>query len=239
MRAGTHEVEIKTKQGEPLTLSLVLPVGGTSQGAVTIGKSFVGIRIASVAKVVSALRLVQDGCEIELFALKVGAQLGMMNVQPIDLHLKPGFFSFVDDLMKITERFHADLVLPKPDQFTRDDEEAFFLLRAFALNQPIELKQFAFTLVKSSENAELFLELTGFQAFRAEHEYFTAVLFGTQIKNGPCAIQMDKAEIENLARTLSKFRRARIGEGVRVVLHPLTPVKFELIGAPAALTARN
>jgi hypothetical protein len=43
-----------------------------------------------------------------------------------------------------------------------------------------------------------------------------------------------EAKIMNLAATLKRFAKARVGEGVRIVLKPLGPVRVSLLVAKAA-----
>lgn len=233
VRVGTEEVEVRTKEGQALQLSLVIPNNPSSKATATIGKRFVGQRVTEVAKAAAALGSVQEGCEIALFALKLHAKPIRMHVPPVDLGLTASFLSFVQDLAEIAKRFNTDFVLPPPENFTAEDEEAFHLLRAFATGRPIHLSEFAMSIVKSSENAELLPStLPEVAAFRTQHESFVASLFGTRVEVGACAVQIDKARVKDLEQTISTFRQAQIGQDVRIVLRPLVPVRYELLAPP-------
>ncbi len=230
MRAGTDEIEISTSKHDALRMSLVLPANAASGGKATIVKDFVGRRVAAVAQTCRALRLLQEGCEIEMFSLQLSSLLGTLQVEPMDLHLKPGFFSFIEDLAAISARFTADLRLPSLDAFSTEDEKAFHLLRAFVLNEPVPMKDLTMTLVKSQENAEALPKLLGTAgAFRMVHESATVWLFGRKLNIGKCAIQVDRAEVKNLRQAIDRFKRARIGEGIPFSLFPSTPVQLRLL----------
>jgi hypothetical protein len=231
-RAGTHEVELETTAAEPMRLRLVLPTDGSASAKGTIAKSFVGKRVRAVAHACSALRLLQQGCDIELFALQLSAKLGILRVEPLDLGMTPAFFSFIDDLSAIDDRFEADLRLPTQEAFTEADEKTFRLLRAFVINEPIQLSNWTMPLVKSNENAESVpQQLTSTGAFAMEHDSATATLFGTKIGIGRCLIHVAHAEIENLQQTVATFRQAEIGDVVPISLRPISPVQFVLLPA--------
>jgi hypothetical protein len=231
MRAGTHEVELATVGEEPLGLRFVLPFDGSSPAQVTISKHLVGKEVKAAAQAANALRMLQNGCEIEIFSLKLNSPLGVLQGEPIDVGLPPGFFSFIEDLAKIAERFNARLTLPDPETFTEDDEKAFLMLRAFATNGTMQLGNVTVTVVKSDENAQLFPEqLAELTVFRVEYADYRATLFGTELHSGPCAIQVDQAEVKNFAQTIAQFRKAAIGEAVTLSLRPVAPVKYLLLG---------
>jgi hypothetical protein len=48
-----------------------------------------------------------------------------------------------------------------------------------------------------------------------------------------------EAEISNLAATLKRFAKAKIGAGVRVVLKPLSPVRVSLAASTPDLSLRS
>lgn len=89
-------------------------------------------------------------------------------------------------------------------------------------------------LIKSPENATVVPEQFGCEiVLRMEHENPTAALFGTPIRLGPIRIHIDRAKVIQLAATMKKFTKAKMGASVPIPLRPLVPVRFELVDRAA------
>ena len=227
-RQGAEEVQIETAKDAPLFLRLVLPWRKSDSTTATVSRHFVGKSVRIVAPAVKALSLVQQGCQLQLFALKVNAKLGEFGVPPLDLGLTPGLCSFLDDLLQMSMRFRKDIIVP--NEFTEDDENSFRLLRGFLKNEPVTWNHVTIKVLKSSNNAETLPELLANKgSFRIEHSTATVTLFGSSINIGPCAFQIPDADVDNLEEIVSRFRRATIGEAVAIVLRPQAPVQCMLL----------
>jgi hypothetical protein len=228
-RHGTEEVEIETTPDFPLYMRLILPREASPHAQMTIAKHFIGKSIRTVAQASTALRFLQQGCNVELFSLAVNGKLGKFSVGPINLELKPGFFSFIDDLFAISAKFACDIRVPHPDEVTEDADEIFRLLRALAKDEPLPLKNVTIQLVKSAANAETLPQtLAKPGSFRMEHKESSAVLFGTHIDIGAVAMQFE-GEVSDLQEMLSRFRQAEIGDSVPVSFRLLAPVQLLLL----------
>lgn len=240
VRSGQEEVEISTVGEPPLAMTLVFPINMSRTATATVSTNIPGSNIRDVAKACRALQLLQTGCEVEIFALKLNASIGTLQVEPLPLDFKDGFFRFIEDLNAIAIKFNSNFVLPEGAAFSADDEETFGILRAFALGEPQNITRFRTTVIKSPENAELFPEqFQEEQVFRMEHEDVKARLFGTDINLGPTVIQIDHAKVEDFADTLQRFAKANMGTAVPITLRPITPVRFLLVDAASLLSSRD
>ena len=220
-------------------MALVVPTNTMRSATLTVATHFPGNSIRNVAKASGAVRLLQRGCELEIFALKLNAKLGTLRVDPLALSFTQAFFTFIDDLNAIATKFNSDFILPEATGFNSDDEKAFRILRAFVSSQPLNLTNLRSTLIKSPENAVLVAQQFRDElAFRIEHQGATAKLFGTQINLGPSVIQIERAQVERLRQTLQRFARAKMGAAVPLSLRPLTPVSFRLVDRSGLLSSQ-
>jgi hypothetical protein len=240
VRLGAEEVEIRTVGQAPLGLTLVLPTNTSRPATATVSTHLPGNNIRDVAKACGALKLLQRGCDLEIFALKLDAKLCTLQVEPLALSYNEGFFRFVEDLNAIATKFNSNFVLPEATAFSLDDEETFRILRAFTLSEPLDLANFTSRLIKSPENVDLVpQQFRDEMMFRMEHEGAIARLFGTQIKLGPTVIQIERAKVEGLVETLQRFAGAKMGTAVPISLRPLTPVQFLLVDRASLLSSRE
>lgn len=229
-RGGTAEVEIETTGDSPLRMRLILPRAGGSTAQATVSRNLVGKTVRAVAQVCSALQTLQEGCDVEMYSLQLSANLGILQTEPLQLGVRPEFFSFIGDLMAIATRFGIDPILPDGADFDDEAEKGFMMLRAFVRNQPLSLEDYTMNLVKSKENEELLPEqLKPELVFWVQHDNATANLFGTEFSVGPCGIHIERAAVKDLEKTIARFRKAKIGETVRISVRPLTPVRFLLL----------
>jgi hypothetical protein len=183
------------------------------------------------------LKLLQAGCTLELTSLKLNGHLCMLSVDPLPLSYRSGFFRFVEDLAVIAAKFNVNFPMPATLQLPRSEEEAFLILRALALNEPLELTRFTATFIKCPENATVIPQQFRDEiVLRMEHENSTATLFGTPIRLGPTRIQIDRAKVIQLSVTMKKFTKAKMGANVPIPLRPLVPVRFELVDRTALLS---
>ena len=241
IRLGVEEVEISTADpNAPLSLRLVLPTADkTKPVTVTMATHLPGTIVSVASKICAAARLLQQGCDVEVFSLKLGATLCTMSTDPLPLSFTDKFYAFVDDLNAISTRFGCDIPLPEAEEFTSENEETLTILRALALAQPLDIETFTIRLVKSEENASMVeQQFRQEMVFRFEHESARASLFGTPIQVGPTVIQIERGIIEDLEDTLDRFKRAEIGSAVPIGIHPLTPVPLALVERGALFSAR-
>jgi hypothetical protein len=236
VRSGVEEVEITTVDTQPLGITLTLPFNTASAVTATISTNLPGQKIREVAKVCAALKLLQTGCTLELTSLKLNGHLCTLVVDPLQLSFKPGFFRFVEDLAAIATKFNVNFPMPSTLKLPRDEEETFMILRAFALNEPLELTRFTASFIKCPENATVVpQQFRNEIVVRLEHENANATLFGVPIRLGPTRIQVDRAQVIQLSATMKKFTNAKMGTAVPIRLRPLVPVRFELVDYAALL----
>lgn len=99
---------------------------------------------------------------------------------------------------------------------------------------------FTATFTKGPENATVIpQQFRGEIVFRMEHQNSIATLFGASIRLGPSRIQVDRAKVIQLAATMKKFTKAKMGANVPILLRPLVPVRFELVDRAALLPASS
>jgi hypothetical protein len=176
------------------------------------------------------LKLLQDGCELDVFSLKVGAKICTIALEPILLPFGEPFFRFITDLNTIATKFGSNIILPEIDRLTAEDREVFSILRAFALNEPLDMGKFSGTVLKSSENAESIAKMLSTEMnLRLEHESTNASLFGNQINLGATRITIERAKVNKLRETMNSFSRAKPGQSVSFSFLPLVPAKCLLI----------
>lgn len=241
IRSGVEEVEISTADpNAPLSLTLVLPTADKTKPVTVTMATHLPATVVSVAsKICCAARLLQQGCDVEVFSLKLGATLCTMSTDPLPLSFTDKFYAFVDDLNAISTRFGCDIPLPEAEEFTSENEETFTILRALALAQPLDIETFTIYLVKSEENATMVeQQFRQEMVFRLEHESARASLFGTPIQVGPTVIQIERGIVEDVEDTLDMFKRAEIGSAVPIRIHPLTPVLLALVERGVLFSAR-
>jgi hypothetical protein len=235
-RSGLEEVEITTVGDEPLEITLVLPFNTASSITAMISTKLPGGSIRKVAKACAALELLQAGCSMELTSLKLDGHLCTLLVDPLELSFKPGFFRFVRDLASIAAKFKVNFPMPHSLRLPKNEEEAFLILRALALNEPLELTRFTATFTKCPENAAVIsTQFGGEFLLRTEHQNSTATLFGTPVRLGPTRIQMDRAKVLQLTATMKKFAKAKMGDNIPIPFRPLVPVRFELVDRASLL----
>ena len=214
IRLGVEEVEISTADpNAPLSLTLVLPTADkTKPATVTMATHLPGTVVSAASKICGVARLLQQGCDVEVFSLKLGATLCTMSTDPLPLSFTDKFYAFVGDLNAISTRFGCDIPLPEAEEFTSENEETFTILRALALAQPLDIETFTIRLFKSEENASMVeQQFRQEMVFRFEHESARASLFGNPIQVGPTVIQIERGIIEDLEDTLDRFKQAEIG----------------------------
>ena len=239
VRSGTEEIEITTEDTPPLSLSLTLPTNDIARAATaTVATNLPGTEVKQARNICQAIKLLQQGCDLEVFSLKLGSKICKLVTEPLPLSFNDWFYAFVDDLSVIATRFNCDIVLPSSEGFTSDDEETFKILRALALRQPLDIETFTIQLVKSEENAKLVQQqFRQEMVFRFEHESVKASLFGTPIDVGPTLIEMERARVEDVEDTLALFDRTELGSAVPIRIHPLTPVRFSLVERSALISS--
>jgi hypothetical protein len=160
-----------------------------------------------------------------------------LSVDPVPLSFKSGFFRFVEDLAAIATKFNVNFPMPATLKLTREEEETFMILRALALNEPLDLERFTPTFTKSPENAMVVpQQFRDDFVLRIENENVNATLFGTHIRVGPTRILIDQAKVIQPTATINKFVKAKMGASIPIPLRPLLPVRFELVDRSALLS---
>lgn len=234
VRAGTVEAEIRSTSEYPFQISIVLPLDNRSTSAITFQEHFVGADVRGVEKFVRARRLLQPEGEVELYDLENNKTVLRAHAaldEPSDE--RRGFDALIHTLARIGERFRAKLRLP--EEMSNEDAAAIELLSHYLDGGGVSADDLTFVLEKSVENADLVpRELTQEMRIRIERPNHMPrpVLFGQVVDTGPCALQVDRAQVKDLSAILDAFRNAAIGDGVKISVRPLSPLRFLLLGGP-------
>jgi len=241
VRSGIEEVEISTTDPSgPLTLTMVLPtLDKTKPVTITMATHLSGKSVRTVSRFCGALRLMQRGCDLEVFSPKLDATLCSMRSAALQLPFTEKFYEFVNDLNTIATRFSSDFVLPEGQAFSSEDEETFVILRALAFGTPLEIETFTIQLIKSEENAAIVEQQFRQElVFRLEHENVRASLFGTPIQVGATVVHIERGVVKDAEDAIERFKRAQVGASVPIPIQPLTPVKFVVVEREDLLSQR-
>ena len=228
-RAGTHEVEIASKdQSLPFQIRFVFPapVSRTTKVQVNFKKRFVGSDAVRARKALAAIRVLKLGCSLELFSLQYEKRLGVIAVPPVEFDIPDGVFAFTDRLARISEHFHTPIRLPEPRDVSEADFDLIAFLYALATGEDLPLGEIGMNLVKTDQNLSMFPNVIRQSSSLAlVYDYIMFRIFGSEIRTGRCIIQLRKAEFLNPERALHNFQIAQIGEAVPLSIHPLEPAR--------------
>lgn len=231
VRVGTEEIEIAISgKNTPFKLFLVTSNPPKVDAKFNIENDWVGREPKEIQKSLNAFNLLRPSGQIRIFDLETEKNLIEAGVQlPDETPLQIRRRNLIADAAGIATRFRVTLRLP--ERIEKEDYEAIHFLKQCMANGTIEFAHVPIVITKTAANQDLLQQFPdGKGFFRFQHQEVTSRLFGTSVKMGPVAMEME-AEISNLPATQQRFAKAKIGAGVRIVLKPLSPVRVSL-GSP-------
>lgn len=190
--------------------------------------------VRELKKALDALAVIRPAGKLQVIDIETDRTFFDANVEVPEEEAKlAGYRNLLGELVKIADRFKVNIQVPS--KMTKKDLEAIGVLKTYMDNGTLELRDISITLVKSTENKDALPEqfASGRGFFRFTNEQHTPIpeIFGTPINTGPVAMDVE-AEIRKLPDTIEKFRRARIGAGVKMSFRPLGPVRVSLLSEP-------
>lgn len=242
VRMGTEVFEFSLSgRNLPFKMFFVLSNPPAGSAAITTENDWVGRDTRSIKKSLDALDLLYPSGEIHIYDLESEKAFldGVVSLK--DHPERSDRFALITDLGDIGDQFDADLRMP--ETITREDWEVIYLLKQIISNGTVELSDISFVLVKSEENRELVPQQlrsdpSGKYLLKYLSERFEPLpkLFGKSINTGPIVIEAD-VQFNDLPSLLKSFAEAAIGNGVRVSVRPLGPVRVARASASSALRA--
>lgn len=239
VRVGTDEAEFScTGENLPFELAIVVPSGLLHRdsnvsdgegGKLTFTYELIGSQVKQVKRFLDAIALLDPGGEIELFDLKLERILFATRLSlasDSDAVARRNFFT---DLARVGEVFKLELQIPS--NVTNEDIDSLLLLKTFAENGTRKLEDISADIAKTEENKDLPKQLTNRRGvFRFIHPRQEPMprLFGLEVDTGPCLIEAE-CEINDLFKTMKKFRAAPVGSVVPFSFRPLKQARFSLI----------
>jgi hypothetical protein len=228
-RAGTHEVEMCTKNNDlPFRIQFVFPTPVARSNIVhmNIKKQFVGSDAVQARKAIAVFRVLKGGCDVDLFSLQHGRKLGALRLPPTEFGVPAEMSNWIDRLAQISAFFQVPIRLPDPGAVNECDFDALSFLYALASGEEMSLGRAEMQLVKSEQNLESFPNALRIPtSFAFVHRDVVVQLFGTEIHVGSCGFYLDRVEFNDQERTLADFLKAQIGQGVRLSIKPLAPAR--------------
>lgn len=233
VRVGTEEIEIALSgKNVPFKLSLVMSNPLKGDAKFNIENDWVGREPKEIEKSVNAFNLLRPSGQVRIFDLETEKNLVEAAVQlPEETPLQVRRRKIIAEATRIASRFGVTLRLP--EKIGKEDLEAIYFIKQFMENGTVEFADLSIDITKSFENQDMlpdyFSKLSdGKGFFRLEHTQATPPrLFGTPIDMGRVIVETE-AEISDLAATLERFAKTKIGGGVKVSLKPLGPVRVSL-----------
>lgn len=222
IRAGTEEVEIATSSTDlPLQIRFVFPttISRNAKAHVSINKRFVGSEAIQARKGISTLRIIREGCHVELFSLQHEKNLGVIEVPPMQIDISEGMVSWINKMARVSEHFGVRIRLPDPANVNEQDFDSLSFLYALASGEGLPIDSLKVRLVKSEQNSNILSD--GFRyptRLGVVCHDVTVDLFGAQIRVGSYALEVEKAELIDPEQALLEFQRAEIGAGVPLSL---------------------
>jgi hypothetical protein len=233
VRVGTEEFEISVSgKNVPFKLSLVSSIPPKGDLAFIIENDWVKREPKDIQKSLDAFDLLRPSGEIRILDLETEKYLIEAGVQlPEETPLQVRRGTLIADAARIANQFGVNLKLPQ--KIEKEDSETIHFIKKFIENGTIEFDDITIVITKSAENQDKLPQYlsNGKGFFRLEHtQENPPTLFGTPINMGRVVIETE-AEISDLAATLNRFAKAKIGAGVRVSLKPVNPVRVSLSSA--------
>jgi hypothetical protein len=234
-RTGSLECEIEANNDQPVPMRLIIPWDGEGSGQITVSTHLVGRPIRRASTQSKILRMLQLGCDIELYSLSLDARLGILKIDPnTRLAISPEFLVFLEELERISDFFKVPLFVPQ--NLTKDDEVGFELLKGAALGTPIPLGDVTMQLKKSETNENTFEQsLRKIATIAVQHEHSTIRFLGNKFELGPHVLHFQEVEFIDFEEALRKFRAAPIGDSVELVMRPLGPTTLHFVGSGEAV----
>jgi len=239
VRLGTEEFEISLS-GKNVPFKLFLAMSNPPKGdaAFNIENDWVQREPKEIQKSLDAFNLLRPSGQIRVFDLETEKYLIEAGVQlPEETPLQVRRRNLIADAASIAARFGITLRLP--EKIEKEDSENIHFIKKFMENGTIEFATLSIVITKPAENQDTLPQYlsNGKGFYRLEHRQENPPrLFGTPIDMGRVVIDTE-AEVSNLAATLKRFAKAKVGAGVRIVLKPLGPVRVSLSSANAGKTS--
>jgi hypothetical protein len=231
-RAGTDELEISTLDAElPFEIHFVFPAPSTRSKTcrTNINKRFAGKDARRVRKAAAALRLLEAGCELELYSLTHEGTLGRIKLPPFKFALSEEAIAWIDMLASISEKLEVTINLPEQGQIDRQDYVSASLLYAAVTGETVPTREISLNLVKSVENSRTLANVVQCPvSFAMVYPSAVFKLFGKEIYRGGYGIYLEKWGLESSDEALRLFEEAEVGETVPISVRPLTPMRVFL-----------
>jgi hypothetical protein len=237
VRIGTDEVEIAISgKNTPFTLLLMMSNPPKVDAALNIENDWTGREPKEVMKASDAFSLLRPSGQIRVFDLETEKYFIEANVQlpeETPSHVKRR--NLIADIARIAAQFKAPLRLPK--KIEKNDLETIQFVKQFMENGTIEVDIISVVITKSIDSHDRLAQSlsNGRGFFKMEQtQEKPPRIFGMPVNMGRLVMETE-AEISDLAGTLQRIAEAKIGEGVRIVLKPLSPVRVSLAGTNRAV----
>jgi hypothetical protein len=230
VRVGTEEIEISISgKNAPFKLFLVMSNPPKGDAAFNTENDWVGREAKEIQKSLDAFNLLRPSGQICIFDLETEKNLIEAGVQlPEETLLQVRRRNLIADIARVAARFGVTLRLP--EKIEKDDLETIHFIKQFMENGTVEFANLSIVITKSAENQDVLPQYfsNGKGFFKLEHTQVNPPrLFGTTIDMGRVIVETE-AEISDLAATLERFAKAKIGAGVKVALKPIGPVRVSL-----------
>lgn len=237
LRIGTEEAEFATTGTHlPFELRMVTPIGASRSGTISYVNRFVGYEVRKIRKFLRFLSILRDGGQMSMFDFERERLVFAASAAPEAVEGYKSFEALIEDLALVADTYDVEIALP--ENVTDDDIDALVTLKTYAESGTMPVGNLAFTLVKSEINAALPEEaFRSLGIIRAVNERLEPrpKIFGVPIDTGPCAITISNFSVENFAETMSRFRAAKLGEGVSFLVRSDQPARFELMDSAEEL----
>jgi len=231
-RAGTDELEISTLDAAlPFEIHFVFPTPSTRSKTcrTNINKRFAGRDARQVRKAAAAFRLLEAGCELELYSLTHEGAVGRIKLPPFKFALPEEAVAWIDMLASISEMLEIPINLPEQGQVDRQDYVSASLLHAAVTGGTVPTHEISINLVKSVENSRMLANVVQTPvSFGMVYPSAAFKLFGKEIYRGGYGIYLEKWALKSSDRTLRLFEEAKVGETVPISIRPLTPMRVFL-----------
>lgn len=226
--AGTEQAQIRSVSLLPFTLFLTLPMVLGKEGEFNVTENFENCEIRRLAKAVTALSLLNEGGQIQLFAPEIEKEIGTLSITMNTTEPRKNFERIILDAARVSEIYKAELRLPA--RITQEDLLALTLLLAVAEGHPLPVDAFTTMLVKSPEHEQAVeAKIKGKLQILATVETLdpAPVVFRTAINTGPLTIWASGATVDDLSGFLDRYRAANYGDSL--------PLRFTMTETRAQL----
>jgi hypothetical protein len=218
LRVGSAEAEVESVSNLPFALSLTLPLAAPFESSFIVRERLRGCDVKDAAKFLSAMSLLREKGQLQLFDLEHGKELGVLNIGKTTLPARhDSMRSTFGIASEVAVKFGVTLRVP--DKITERDLASLATLKSVADGTPLGAHTFSATMLKDSSRAELVVG-------SMRHEMEVAIawprlepvpqVFGTNIETGPVTMFARQAKVKAVSRFLQRYSRAVDGEAVPI-----------------------